>query len=104
MTTNPSTALPARQALGDLWMQAGLPTEALAQLTLTGADPVFPSSFAVGAAAQSSIAAGALAACELGHARGTPRQGVAVDMLHAAMETTGWFSLNGRVPDLWDAF
>ncbi|MDI3380045.1 CoA transferase [Xenophilus aerolatus] len=104
MTTTPSTALPARQALGDLWTQAGLPAEALAQLTLTGADPVFPSSFAVGAAAQSSIAAGALAACELGHARGTPRQGVAVDMLHAAMETTGWFSLDGRVPDLWDAF
>ena len=94
----------ASDALNALWQQAGLPGEALHCVRLQGADPVCPSSFAVGAAAQSSIAAAALAACELGHARGTPRQDVAVDMQHAAVECSGWFSLDSRVPDPWDAF
>ncbi|QRF55566.1 CoA transferase [Variovorax paradoxus] len=94
----------ASEILHDLWRQAGLPADALPLARLTGADPVLPSSFAVGAAAQGSIAAAALAACELGHARGVPRQAVAVDMRHAALECTGWFSLDGRVPELWDAF
>jgi crotonobetainyl-CoA:carnitine CoA-transferase CaiB-like acyl-CoA transferase len=94
----------ASDILHDLWRQAGLPADALPLARLTGADPVLPSSFAVGAAAQGSIAAAALAACELGHARGVPRQAVAVDMRHAALECTGWFSLDGRVPELWDAF
>ena len=94
----------ASDILHDLWRQAGLPADALPLARLTGADPVLPSSFAVGAAAQGSIAAAALAACELGHARGVPRQAVAVDMCHAALECTGWFSLDGRVPELWDAF
>ncbi|MEP6723032.1 MAG: CoA transferase [Variovorax sp.] len=91
-------------ALAGLWQRADMPAEALAFAQLAGADPVFPSSFAVGTAAQSTIAAAALAACELGHVRGTPRQQVAVDVLHAAVECTGWFSLDGRVPDPWDAF
>lgn len=94
----------ASDILHDLWRQAGLPADALPLARLTGADPVLPSSFAVGAAAQGGIAAAALAACELGHARGVPRQAVAVDMRHAALECTGWFSLDGRVPELWDAF
>ncbi|MES2635092.1 MAG: CoA transferase [Pseudomonadota bacterium] len=94
----------AHDALSGLWALAGLPAEALAFAHLTGADPVFPSTFAVGTAAQSTIAAAALAACELGHLRGTPRQRVSVDMLHAACECTGWFSVDGRVPDLWDKF
>ncbi|MGQ3000223.1 MAG: CoA transferase, partial [Variovorax sp.] len=56
----------ASDILHDLWRQAGLPADALPLARLTGADPVLPSSFAVGAAAQGSIAAAALAACELG--------------------------------------
>jgi crotonobetainyl-CoA:carnitine CoA-transferase CaiB-like acyl-CoA transferase len=92
------------QVLSDLWAQAGLPAEALESARLTGADPVLPSSFAVGAAAQATIAAAALAACELGHLRGVPRQEVSVDMLDAAIECTGWFSLDGKMPDLWDPF
>jgi len=94
----------ASEVLGDIWQQAGLPAEALVFARLTGADPVLPSSFAVGAAAQSTIAAAALAACELGHRRGTARQQAGVDMQHAALDCTGWFSLDGRVPDPWDAF
>lgn len=94
----------ALQALQGLWRLAGLPDEALQQVALRGTDPVFPSSFAVGTAAQSAIAAAALAACELGHQRGAARQQVAVDMLHAAAECLCWFSLDGRVPDPWDKF
>ena len=90
--------------LARLWQFDDLPVQALPYAVLTGSDPVFPSSFAVGTAAQTSIAAAALAACELGHVRGQSRQQVAVDMTHAALECTGWFSLNGQVPPLWDKF
>ena len=93
-----------REALAGLWQLSGLPAQALGFATLTGADPVLPSSFAVGCAAQAAIAAAALAACELGHVRGGARQQVAVDMVHAALECTAWFSINGRVPALWDTF
>ena len=96
-------ATPAR-ALADLWHTGGLPAQALNHAVLTGGDPVFPSSFAVGTAAQTSIAAAALAACELGHLRGQSRQPVTVDMAPAALECTGWFSLDGKVPPLWDKF
>lgn len=92
------------QALAGIWGLAGLPEEALALAQLTGQDPVFPSTFAVGTAAQSTIAAAALAACELGHERGAPRQAVAVDMAHAASECRGWFAVNGRVPEPWEKF
>jgi len=96
--------LNARETLAGLWQLAQLPEDALGFVHLTGQDPVLPSSFAVGNAAQSTIAAAALAACELGHARGAPRQRVSVDMVHAALECTGWFAIDGRVPELWDAF
>lgn len=94
----------ADAALRGIWQLAGLPDAALAHAHLTGTDPVFPSSFHVGTAAQASIAAAALAACELGYQRGCARQDVRVDMLHAALECVEWFSLDGRVPDLWDPF
>lgn len=93
-----------REALASLWQSTGLPQEALGFADLAGTEPVFPSSFAVGTAAQASIAAAALAACEVGHLRGAPRQRVAVDMAHAAVECTAWFAIDGKVPDLWDPF
>ncbi|HVR53729.1 MAG TPA: CoA transferase [Pseudorhodoferax sp.] len=95
---------PPTQALAAIWALADLPAAALDSLALTGADPVVPSSFAVGTAAQASIAAAALAACTLGQARGAARRDVAVDMAHAAAECSGWFSLDGQVPEAWDAF
>ncbi|MDB5856810.1 MAG: carnitine dehydratase [Ramlibacter sp.] len=94
----------ATQTLAELWRLAQLPEQALDCAQLTGADPVYPTSFAVGTAAQSTIAAAALAACELGHLRGTPRQQVSVDMAHAAAECRGWFTIDGREPELWDKF
>jgi crotonobetainyl-CoA:carnitine CoA-transferase CaiB-like acyl-CoA transferase len=91
-------------ALQNIWAAGGLPAEALSHAVLTGSDPVLPSSFAVGTAAQSTVAAAALAACELGQARGQPRQNVSVDMQHAALECSGWFTLDGRAPEIWDKF
>lgn len=91
-------------ALAGLWQLGELPPAALDHAVLTGNEPVFPSSFAVGTAAQSTIAAAALAACELGQLRGAVRQQVAVDMTHAAVECLGWYSLDGATPDPWDTF
>lgn len=93
-----------RDALQSICATGNMPNEALPHADLTGADPVLPSSFAVGTAAQSTVAAAALAACELGHTRGQARQTVSVDMQHAALECSGWFSLDGRVPEPWDKF
>jgi hypothetical protein len=104
--TNPTAPAltPPVDALAGLWRLAGLPAEAMAFAQLSGHEPVLPSSFAVGTAAQSTIAAAALAACELGHARGAARQAVSVDMLAAALECTGWFSLDGQAPELRGPF
>ncbi|SAK44564.1 CoA transferase [Caballeronia ptereochthonis] len=90
--------------LSRIWRIAGLPDDALAFIDLPGRDPVFPSSFAVGTAAQATIGAAALAACELGAARGVARQRVSVDMTHAAVECTGAFTVDGKEPETWGRF
>jgi crotonobetainyl-CoA:carnitine CoA-transferase CaiB-like acyl-CoA transferase len=82
-----------------------MPANALDHLHLTGADPVLPSSFAVGTAAQTAIAASALAAVSIGRLRGLPPQQVSVDMRHAAIEyrSEHWLSVNGGPPaQEWD--
>ena len=55
-------------------------------MTLTGGEPALPSSFAIGTAAQASIAASALAAAELWRLRTGRQQQVSVDMRDAAIE------------------
>ena len=101
---DPLNAVAPLDALAALWRYSHFPQAALAHAQLTGNDPVLPSSFAVGTAAQTSIAAAALAACELGYLRGQRRRDVSVEMTHAALECSGWFSLNGHTPGLWDVF
>src|SRR5437773_12555735 len=96
----------ARAALAELWQAAGQPAEALSHIRLAGAEPVLPSSFAVGTAAQASIAASALAAAELWHLRCAGRQEVMVDMRHAAVEfrSERYFRVDGQPSsELWDA-
>lgn len=73
-------------AVAGLWLAAGLPAAALDRLQLSGADPVLPSSFAVGTAAQASLGASALAAAMLWQQRSGRWQDVAVDMRHAVAE------------------
>ena len=76
----------AKPALEGLLRAAGLGDTALDDVTLTGGEPVLPSSFAVGTAAQATIAASALAAAEIWRQRTGRRQRVSVDMRHAAIE------------------
>ena len=92
----------AAPVLESLWRSTSMPESRLDSLSLTGADPVLPSSFAVGTAAQASMAAAALAALEIGSLRGAPPQQVSVDMREAALECCGHFTLDGRAPDIWD--
>ncbi len=89
-------------ALVPIWRSAGLPATTLQQLSLTGCEPVLPSSFAVGTAAQTTLAAAALAATELGHHRNGVLQDVRVDMRHAALECCCHFTIDGRTPEVWD--
>jgi len=90
------------ETLRDLWRLAGLGEAPLTRVSLTGAEPALPSSFAVGTAAQSTIAAAALAATEIWHARTGQQQQVSVEMRDAACECIGHFSIDGRVPEIWD--
>ena len=94
-----------REILTALWSDLGLPGEALARVELSGRDPVLPSSFRVGTAAQVSIAAAALAAAEGCRLRGGPATAVQVDMRHAAMEfrSERYLRLAAKPPPgLWD--
>lgn len=95
----------AKDVLSALWRESGMPAPALDAVELIGRDPILPSAFAVGTAAQSSIAASALAAAEIGLLRGGPRQRVTVDMRHAAVEfrSERYLKINGKPPgDPWD--
>jgi len=88
-----------------LWRALGHDAEALAQIDLPGAEPVLPSSFAVGTAAQASIAAAALAAAELWRLRTGERQRVRVPMRDAAIEfrSERYLRIDGeKAPELWD--
>ena len=90
-------------ALAQVWQAAGLPAQALERVTLTGAEPALASSFAVGTAAQATIAAAALAATEVGRARNGLIQRVSIDMRHAALDCRTHFMVDGRTPPMWDA-
>jgi crotonobetainyl-CoA:carnitine CoA-transferase CaiB-like acyl-CoA transferase len=101
-STAPATAA---QALSALWREFGGDSAALEAIELTGTEPVLPSSFAVGTAAQASIAAAALAAAELWRLRTGKSQRVGIDMRHAAVECRSerYLRVAGKpLPDLWD--
>lgn len=99
--TNPSP----QQVLANLWSLGDGAPDALGRVTLTSAEPVLPSSFRVGAAAQASIATSALAAAEMHRQRTRRSQSVAVDMRHAVIEfrSERHMRLDGKPPpSLWD--
>ena len=95
--------------LRQLWTAVGNDPSALAQVRLTGSDPVLPSSFAIGTAAQVSIAAAGLAASEVFRARGSAPQTVSVGMRHAAAEFRSERYVRverpagAPAPQMWDA-
>ncbi|MBM3528646.1 MAG: CoA transferase [Alphaproteobacteria bacterium] len=92
------TATAPKDALNALWRHAAQDPAALDAVTLTGAEPVLPSSFPVGTAAQVTIAASALAAAELWRLRGGRGQSVSVDLRHAAVEARSehYLALDGQ--------
>ena len=103
-TTNPPMS--CATAVAALWRDAQLPAEALTRLQLLGeaSAAVLPSSFCVATAAQASLAAAALAGAELWqlrHPQAVPLP-VQLDRAHATLGCTGYFSIDGRVPPLWD--
>ena len=98
-------ALQSRDVLATLWCELGHDPAALAHIDLPGTEPVLPSSFAVGTAAQASIAASALAAAELWRVKTGERQRVRVAMRDAAIEFRSERYLrvdDAPPPDLWD--
>lgn len=92
-------------ALHTLWHLAKADPALLKTITLTGADPVLPSSFRIGTAAQTSIAAATLAASQLWQLRNNQNQQASVDMRHAAAEfrSERYLQVDGKpAPELWD--
>jgi len=91
---------PPAEIVANLWQSATGDAAALDCLKLTGSEPVLPSSFRIGVAAQASIAAAGLAAAELRHGAGAPRQLVDVDMRHAAIEfrSEHYLTVDGEAP------
>ena len=95
----------SKDALAALWRHADQPAVALETVDLTGAEPVLPSTFAVGTAAQTTIAASALAASELWRLGTGRQQRVSVPMRDAAIEfrSERYLRIAGKpAPELWD--
>ena len=95
----------AGDALREIWRQGGGDPAALERVTLTGGDPVLPSSFHVGDFAQAAIAAAGLAAAELGKLRTGRAQRVTVDARAAAIEfrSERYLRVTGMdPPPMWD--
>lgn len=93
-----------RKALAHIWSLAGGNPRATDTVTFTGSGVGLPSSFSVGALAQSTIAASALAAAELHRLRTGKAQEIVVGLRHASAEFRSERYM--RVPDLnlhsWD--
>ncbi|MBV9517057.1 MAG: CoA transferase [Hyphomicrobiales bacterium] len=95
----------AHSVLSEIWRSIGAPDDLLGDAVLIGSDPVLPSSFKVGLAAQVSIAASALAAADLWRLRSGRRQSVSVDRRHAAIEfrSERYLRVEGKTaPEPWD--
>lgn len=90
----------AKKVLTDLWRTGGHDPAGLDAVTLTGAEPVLPSSFAIGTAAQATVAASALAANELWRLKTGRRQTVSVDMRDAGIEfrSERYLQIDGKPP------
>lgn len=94
------------EILADLWTRCGGDPSALDAIMLTGLEPILPSSFRVGAAAQVTVAAAGLAAAQIWRARSGETQNVSVDMLHAAIECRSerYLRVDDKPPPpAWDA-
>lgn len=94
----------SRTQIARIWRAAGLDPEALDRLELPEAPACLPSSFEVGAAAQLSVGAAALAGESLYYLRSGAHQTVRVEKKRAELECTGHFTIDGRSPGAWEKF
>src|SRR6201995_140961 len=95
-----------RDILADLWTSTGGEASALERVTLSGEEPQLPSSSRVAAAAQTTIAAAAMAAANIWQLRSGQAQDIAVDMRHAVVECRSerYLRVDGKPPGPgWDA-
>jgi crotonobetainyl-CoA:carnitine CoA-transferase CaiB-like acyl-CoA transferase len=94
----------ARDALTHVWSLVNGEPAALERVSLTGSGPGLPSSFSVGALAQSTIAASALAAAEMHRLRTGRDQKVGVDLRAACAEfrSERHVKVPGADRRLWD--
>ena len=92
------TTIPARAALERLWSLADCDPRALERIELAGEEPVLPSVFPIGTAANACIAAAGLAASELWRLRTGAAQPVRVEMRHAgiAYRSERYLRIDGR--------
>ncbi|TMJ82899.1 MAG: CoA transferase, partial [Alphaproteobacteria bacterium] len=95
-----------REILAGLWTSVRGDPGALEAVTLRGEEPQLPSSFRVAAAAQTGIAAAAMAAAQIWRLRSGQSQQIAVDMRHAVIECRSerYLRVDGKPPPpAWDA-
>lgn len=95
----------ALDRLNDLWRAAGGADDALDRVSITGEDPVLPSTFRVGTAAAATIAAAGLAASEIWRLRTGRKQTVSLEMLAAAIafRSERYLTVDGEpYRNLWD--
>jgi crotonobetainyl-CoA:carnitine CoA-transferase CaiB-like acyl-CoA transferase len=87
--------------LAGLWRAAGFDDTSRRDIAFTGGEPVLPSSFAVGTAAQATIGAATLAAAALWRQRTGRRQSVRVHMRDAAVEfrSERYLQVDGKPPE-----
>ena len=81
--------------------------QAIRNVLLSGADPVFPTPYRIGEAGAAAIAASAQAAADFWELRTGERQSVAVGRRHAAaaMRSATYLRIDGAAPSsLWDPF
>ncbi len=71
--------------IGNLWKFSNLEDACLDRISLTGSEPVLPSVYKTGVAAQTTIAVAAAAAAKIWESRTAEIQNVSVDMKHAAI-------------------
>lgn len=98
------SATAASNILQPIWQDAALDPRGLDALHLPDHEDLLASSFQVGLAAQASIGAAAAAANLVGETRNGALQTVTVERPAAERECTGWFSLDGEVPNAWEKF
>ena len=90
-------------ALKEITSAAGLtPSAELPQIS--GADPVIPTRFRVGAAGSAALAALGIAVSRVGELRGLPPQRVRVDLKRAtlSLRSARYLRVDGKEPPTWD--